>query len=129
MQNVAPAWACWDNACPSGVSYTEHLLSLQICMSQLYFQAGGRGVLLVHPMVASFLSIVAPQNFVNFEWTGKSATSPSGRIGGIQVWAEPAVPANEILVVESKDDLQPLGRLCIVNFVEVPEVLDRLARL
>lgn len=121
--------SCWDNACPAGVSYIEHLRSLQIRMVELYFVSGGQGVFLAHPMLVSILSVVEPVNFADFEWTGESLDRPAGRVGGIPVWAEVSLTGGEVLVVEDKDDLQPLGRLTIVNFINTPEPLDRLAQI
>jgi hypothetical protein len=121
--------SCWDNACPAGVSYIEHLRSLQIRMVELYFVGGGKGVFVVHPMIAALLSVAEPLRFGDYEWSAEDPHVVAGHIGGIQVWTEPSIRGDEILVVGDHDDLQALGRLQIVNFVDVPEPLDRLAQI
>lgn len=126
--------ACWDNACPMGVSYIDHLRSLQLAMVQLYFFCGGKGVLVAHPMVVSLLAVSEPSTFGKFKWSPEwraddKAQSMAGRVGGIELWSDPAVRGDEVLVVSGPNDFQPLGRLQIVNFVEVPEPLDRLAQI
>ena len=131
MENRQIIPITWDAAVPSGVSQVEHMRGLAVRMIEAYFIPGGKGVILAHPMTISILSVSHPGIFgVDFKWDGPTDHPiESGRIGGIPVWASMDVPANEVLIVEDPDDLQPLAKIEITNFVEVPPVLDRMAQI
>jgi len=127
MENGLKAQGSFDHACPSGVSYSEHILGLPLSMVQVYWRAGGTGIFVFHPMLASMLVVVDPSRFsFSFE-NGMDWPVRIGCVGGIHAWADPSIRADEVLVVEEPGSLQAHGRLRITNFVEVPNVLDRMA--
>jgi hypothetical protein len=130
MENGLKYHGSWDNACPSGVSYTEHVQSLPLMLVQMYWQAGGTGIFAVHPMIASMLSVVDPARFGSFKFhEAEEWPVVVGAIGGISVWADVSIGGAEILIVDEPGSLQPHARVTLSNFIDVPEVLDRMARL
>ena len=121
----------WDAAVPSGVSDSEHFKSLGLTMVMIYFSVGTKGVFLVHPMIASILAVLDPVRFGSFRWTGEQERPQlAGCLGGIEIWVEPSV-GNEILITDAPDDLQPRGRIVLVNFDFGPpsQPLDRMAHI
>jgi len=130
MENGLKYHGSWDNACPSGVSYTEHVRSLPLMLVQMYWQAGGTGIFAVHPMMASMLSVVDPIRFGSFKFEqDQEWPIEVGTIGGIAVWADASIAGDEVLIVAEPGDLQPHARVRLTNFISVPEPLDRLAAL
>lgn len=121
----------WDAATPSGISDAEHFKSLGLTMVMVYFSVGGKGVFLVHPMIASILAVIDPLRFGGFQWGGPSDEPQlAGRIGGIELWVEASV-GNEILITDDPVDLQPRGRIKFTNLDYGPpsQPLDRMAHL
>lgn len=119
----------WDAATPSGISDAEHFKSLGLVMVMVYFSAGGKGVFLVHPMIASILAVIDPLRFGSFQWNGGSSKAQlAGHIGGIEIWVEASV-GNEILVTDDPEDLQPRARIRFNNLDYGPptQPLDRMA--
>jgi len=120
----------WDNACPAAVSYQDHVGGLPMVMVQTYWEAGGKGVFVVHPLIASMLAIADPVRADDLRIEGEQAWPLEiTRIGGIQAWADTAVPGNEILIVEDREALQAHAVIEISNFIDVPGVLDRMAQI
>jgi hypothetical protein len=130
MENGIKLSAHWDNACPEAVSYLEHLKSLPVHMSQLFFTVGYSGCFLIHPIIAAMLSTADPERYGPFRWD-KSLKWPLQifELAGIPVWVEPAIPTNEILIVEEASSVQPFAKLTISNFTDGVGPLDRLAEL
>ena len=130
MENGIKYHGSWDNACPSGVSYTEHIRGLPIMLVQMFWESGGKGIFAVHPVVASMLSVVDPSTFGGFRYeTAQEWPIEIGTLGGIQMWADISIAGNEILIVDEPGSLHAHARITLTNFVRVPEVLDRLAAL
>lgn len=130
MENGIQHHGAWDNACPSGISYTEHVLGLPLMMVQLYWSAGGKGVFSVHPVIASMLSVVDPTRFGTFRFEQNQKWPVElGVVGGIQIWADPSLAGDEILVVDEPGSLQAHARIQLTNFIDVPDVLDRMAQI
>lgn len=121
----------WDAAVPSGVSESEHYKSLGLNMVMTYFMVGGKGVFLVHPVIAAIFAIIDPLRFGNFRWKG-AGNEPqlAGYVGGVELWVEASV-GNEILITDGPEDLQPRAKITFNNFDYGPSTqpLDRLAHL
>ena len=113
----------WDSSVPSGVAADTHLVSLCMLMSQLFFGNGARGVFLMHPVLASILSLVSPTRFGDWKW-GRSIEQQNsdesqrwrvGDFGGVEVWADLAVAEEEVLLTECPDDLQDIAKIVVEN--------------
>jgi len=120
----------WDYACPVGVSFPEHIRGLFLFMVEIYFSNGLSGSFVVHPLFASMFNIIDPARFGGFEWD-PAADWPAvvGRVGGIEIWVEPAVAGNEILICDDPESLQARAVITLSNFDHSPQVLDRLAQI
>lgn len=121
----------WDAATPSGISDAEHFKSLGLTMVMIYFSVGVKGVFLVHPMIASILAVLDPLRFGSYRWRGEQEKPQlAGCLGGIEIWVEPSI-GNEILITDGPDDLQPRGKIKLVNFDwGLPsQPLDRMAHI
>ena len=121
--------ASWDNTCPSGVSYVEHVMSLPIVMLGLYSKSGSSGSYLVAPEAAALLER-CPAFTGSIEDDDGRSTWPYflGRIGGVPIWVDAQITAAwEIHIVEELDG-PPVAILELKNFVEKVNVLDRIAR-
>jgi len=131
MSSEAVHRRVWNNYCPSGVSYTDHIRSLEIVALTLYYAVGATGVFLTHPMLISLLmSRLLSFTLAGSEWCGPGAApSKMGLLGGIPVWATMDVPENEILIVSDPTSLQPVSQIKLENFVDVKGPLDRLAQI
>ena len=82
-------------------------------------------------MTVSMLICTSPAFFgKEFKWDGPTEDSiEAGRLGGIAIWVNMSVPANEILVVDDPESLQPIAIIELINFVAVSPPLDRLAQI
>lgn len=121
--------ACWNNNCPSGVSYAEHIMSLPMVMIGLYNRSGSTGHYLVAPAIAALLERT-PFFTRSCEDDDGSVSWPFfiGRAGGIPIWVDPYITAEwEIHIVEDNDG-PPIAILEVDNYVEKVNVLDRIAR-
>ncbi|MGD9725436.1 MAG: hypothetical protein AB7L09_00020 [Nitrospira sp.] len=121
----------WDNCCPHGIPYSEYLKDLAVIMVQCYFSAGGKGILLVHPMTVSMFVTTSPMFMgQEFKWDGPlTETTFMGRIGGVPVHASMAVPKSEVFVVDGPEEIDPISKIVIKNFVDVESPLDRMAQI
>ncbi len=130
MQNEQIFTRMWDHAIPMGVSAIDHMQGLALMMVQIFFETGGKGVILSHPMTISML-ICTSSAFLGkeFLWDGPTGSSiAAGRLGGVPIWANTAVRADEVLIVDDPEDLQPRAKIRLINFVTV-RALDRLAQI
>ena len=122
--------ASWDYACPSGVSFPEHVRGLFLHMVEVYFSNGLSGVFVVHPLFASLFSVIDHARFGDFKWDPKGNWPQEvGRVGGIPVWVEPSIAGNEILICEDPEDLIARATISLTNFIGETMVLDRLAQI
>jgi hypothetical protein len=96
----------------------------------MYWSAEGKGVFAVHPVIGSMLSVVDPARFGKFRFEqGQEWPVELGTVGGIQMWADPSIAGNEILIVDSPGSLHAHAKVELTNFIRVPSVLDRLAQI
>jgi hypothetical protein len=119
----------WDNECPSGVCYAEHLESLVFVMIDVYGTLNLRRLYVVAPPVAMLLertnrftrSIKRDRGLAEWPFF-------LGRVGGIPVWVDPGTAGWEVEIVEEIGGW-PLGIVEIKNLVDEVGVLDRLAEI
>lgn len=119
----------WDNYCPSGVSYIEHLYSLEHVVIEMHHEVGSKGIILVAPIVARLLERSC-MFMRSIEEDNGELVWPFflGRLSGIPVWAHPDAAGWEIQIVDGFGD-PPYAIIEIQNYVEKKNPLDRMAVL